>query len=115
MTNSSITINVLLNEEKVPEQISWAATNSTAEDNQSAKAVLLALWNGAEKTAMRIDLWTKEMMVDEMGDFFYQTLITMADTLQRATHKEKLVIEMKQFAKNFYQQFKEDELKENKI
>ena len=41
------------------------------------------------------DLWTKEMMVDEMGDFFYQTLMTMADTFDRATHNAQLVGEMK--------------------
>jgi hypothetical protein len=34
-----------------------------------------------EKAALRIDLWTKDMMVDEMADFFYQTLMTMAEYL----------------------------------
>jgi hypothetical protein len=47
------------------------------------------------------------MMVDEMADFYYQTLMTMADTYQRATHQEELVNEIKQFAKKFYTRFKE--------
>jgi gliding motility-associated protein GldC len=34
---------------------------------------------------MRIDLWTKEMPVDEMKIFFHQTLVAMSDTFHRAT------------------------------
>ena len=70
---------------KGPEAILWNASDSTIENAQKAKAMMLAFWDGAEKTALRIDLWTKEMMVDEMADFFYQTLMTMADTYNRAT------------------------------
>jgi hypothetical protein len=32
---------------------------------------------------MRIDLWTKEMPVDEMKIFFHQTLVAMSDTFHR--------------------------------
>jgi hypothetical protein len=49
------------------------------------------------------------MMVDEMADFYYQTMMTMADTFERATHKKELVEEMKGFAKNFYAKFKESQ------
>ena len=59
------------------------------------------LWDGTEKTALRIDLWTKKMMVDEMNDFFFQTLMTMADTYTRATRNEALSEEMKAFARDF--------------
>lgn len=114
MENSTITIKVKLDEDKIPQQIQWNATGTTTEQTQQAKAFMLAFWDGAEKTAMRIDLWTKEMMVDEMADFFYQTLITMADTYNRATHHESLTNEMKDFAKSFYQKFRDSQLKENK-
>ena len=114
MENSTITIKVKLDEDKIPQQIQWNATGTTTEHTQQAKAFMLAFWDGAEKTAMRIDLWTKEMMVDEMADFFYQTLITMADTYNRATHHEILTNEMKDFAKSFYQKFREHQSKENK-
>lgn len=112
MENSTITIKVKLDENKFPHQIEWNATGTTTQETQQAKAFLLAFWDGAEKTALRIDLWTKEMMVDEMADFFYQTLITMADTYNRATHHEELTSEMKEFAKGFYQKFREKVLKE---
>ncbi len=114
MESSTITITVKLDENKIPDQIEWNATGTTTENNQQAKGLMLAFWDGAEKTAMRIDLWTKEMMVDEMADFFYQTLITMAETYDRATRHHELTEEMKEFARNFYQKFKDMQLKENK-
>ena len=113
MQQSTITIDVQLDPDKVPSQISWNASASTAEEAQKAKAMMLAFWDGAEKTALRIDLWTKDMMVDEMADFFYQTLMTMADTYGRATQYADQVEEMKEFAKGFYAKFREKQLKEN--
>jgi len=115
MQQSSITIDVLLDDGKVPEQISWNATGTTAEAVRKAKAMMLAFWDGADKTAMRIDLWTKDMMIDEMADFFYQTFMTMAETYQRATQDAGLGNEMKQFAKDFYGKFREQQLKVNKV
>src|ERR1700712_4664869 len=114
MKQSTITIEVVLDKDKVPEAINWQATDSTADMSQKAKAMMLAFWDSADKSALRIDLWTKEMMVDEMGDFFYQTFMTMADTYSRATRHNELVDEMKQFAKDFYTKFREQQLKENK-
>jgi len=114
MKTSTISIDVQLNDEKVPEAIYWKASDSTIAEVQRAKALMLAFWDSAEKTALRIDLWTKDMMVDEMADFFYQTLVTMADTYNRATQHEELVESMKKFAHEFYHQSKEKQLKENK-
>ena len=115
MRRSSINIEVVLDGDRVPEQISWNATDTTAESARKAKAMMLAFWDGAEKTAMRIDLWTKDMMVDEMADFFYQTFMTMAETYQRATQDQALVSDMKQFAKDFYSKFREQQMKANKV
>ena len=114
MQKSTIQIDVLLDPNKIPEQISWQATDSSAEMAQRAKAMCIAFWDAADKTALRIDLWTKEMMVDEMTDFFYQTLMTMADTYNRATQHEALVEEMKKFAHEFYHKSREKQMKENK-
>jgi gliding motility-associated protein GldC len=114
MQESSININVHLDANKIPELITWNATDASAEAAKKAKAMMLSFWDGADKTAMRIDLWTKDMMVDEMADFFYQTFMTMAETYQRATKNPELVNDIKQFAKNFYNKFREQQLKENK-
>ena len=114
MNQSTIKIDVLLDPNKIPEQISWNASDSQADMAQKAKAMCLAFWDGADKTALRIDLWTKDMMMDEMADFYYQMFITMADTFKRATHQDALADDMKKFAREFFEKFRAIQLRENK-
>ena len=111
---SNIHIDVHLDEDKIPEKLTWKASDSTADMTQEAKAMMIAFWDGADKSALRIDLWTKTMMVDEMADFFYQTMMGMADTYGRATRQEDMVADMKNFARDFYKKFRDSQLKENK-
>ena len=101
MTESNINITVGLDEEKVPQNITWSASGSTAEGTQYAKAMFLAFWDSMDKSALRIDLWTKDMMTDEMADFFYQVLFTMGDTFQRATGRKDLAEELKKVCQRF--------------
>lgn len=109
MTESNIKINVQLDADKMPQQISWSASGSSAEDPQKAKAMLLAFWDSVDKSALRIDLWTKDMMVDEMADFYYQVFMTMGDTFQRATKNAELTNDIKSFAQKFQKRFIEIE------
>jgi gliding motility-associated protein GldC len=105
MTESNINIKVQLDAAKVPQQISWSASESSAEEPQKAKALCLAFWDSMEKSALRIDLWTKDMMVDEMADFYFQMFVTMADTFERATKHSELTNDIKAFAKSFHEKF----------
>jgi len=113
MDQSTIKIDVLLDPQKIPEQINWQASDSTADMVQKAKAMSIAFWDGADKSALRIDLWTKDMMVDEMADFYYQMMMGMADSFKRATRQEEMSNDMKKFAKEFFEKFKALQLKEN--
>ena len=114
MKKSTITIDVEMDENKIPSGISWKATDAADGKQQRAKAMMLSFWDAEEKAALRIDLWTQTMMVDEMADFFYQTMMTMADTYGRATNHNEMVEDMKKFAHGFYHKFREKQLKENK-
>ncbi len=114
MYNSKITIDVTRDENKLVNKINWNATDSSMEELQAAKALMLSFWDNAEKTALRIDLWTKDMMVDEMTDFFYQTFITMADSYGRATRYTELSNDMKNFAKEWMNKFRALQAKEAK-
>jgi gliding motility-associated protein GldC len=103
MSNTStITLNVTLDEQKMPAEINWHATQSDVTGPQDARAFMLSLWDPKDRSALRIDLWTQKMMVDEMNDFFFQTLMTMSDTYTRATGQKELSEELKTFAKEFY-------------
>ena len=112
MKKSSIQIDILLDPNKIPSEISWIASDSTADMAQKAKAMFLAFWDGADKSAMRIDLWTKDMMVDEMADFYHQIFSTMADTFERATQQKELSKDIKKFANEFSAKFRAIQLKE---
>ena len=107
LKESTITVGVQLDQNKVPENIRWAATDSTADEMQKARAMMLNFWDAEEKAALRIDLWTREMMVDEMVDFYYQTMMGMADSLSRSTGQQELVDDMKKFAADFFKKFQE--------
>ncbi|MBS1643988.1 MAG: gliding motility protein GldC [Bacteroidetes bacterium] len=102
MHESEINFKISLDEERMPETIEWHAPDGGVNGLQEAKGLLLGIWDGAEKSALRIDLWTKKMMVDEMAEFFYQSLMGMADTYNRATRQTELSNELKSFAKAFY-------------
>ena len=54
-------------------------------------------------------------MVDEMADFYFQTMMSMADTLDRSTRQTELVNDMKKFAQEFYMKFQQSQIKENKV
>ena len=108
---STISIDVTLDPDKIPESIQWEASQSTVDQKQKAKAMTLSLWDGQEKAAMRIDLWTKDMMVDEMADFYYQSLMGLADSFDRATHQQELASDLRRFAKDFYQKFRDQQQK----
>jgi gliding motility-associated protein GldC len=108
MHTSTISIDVTLDEQKIPEKLSWNATQSSAQEKQEAKAMMLSFWDGQEKAALRIDLWTKDMMVDEMADFVYQNMMTMADNFERATRQADLARDMKTFARAFLKKFQQN-------
>lgn len=71
---STIAIDVETDENKVPQRIVWSASDGGIEDRE-ARAMLLAMWDDREGIAMRMDLWTKEMTVEEMQHFTCQTLV----------------------------------------
>jgi gliding motility-associated protein GldC len=111
---SMITVAVKLDEKKVPVSMRWTATDSTADDMQDARAMMLNFWDGAEKAALRIDLWTKDMMVDEMVDFYYQTFMGMADSLERSTGQKALVHDLRDFSRKFFQKFQDSQREGNR-
>ena len=78
-TTSEIKFNIELDENKVPETLLWTAKDGGVE-NEESKAIMLSIWDNINKETLRIDLWTKDMPVDEMKIFFHQTLVAMADT-----------------------------------
>jgi gliding motility-associated protein GldC len=99
MSQSSINIQIELDNNKVAEKINWEATD--AGETREAKAMILGFWDKHEKNTMRIDLWTKEMTVDEMKFFVHQTLLTLSDSFERSTGDTRMAATMKDFCEYY--------------
>ncbi len=98
--SSEITLTVGLDENRVPETLNWSAQDGGV-DNEEAKAMLLSVWDSKNKESLKIDLWTKDMPVDEMKIFFHQTLVSLSETFMKATQDEKMTATMKDFCDYF--------------
>ena len=83
---SEITLRVGLDENRIPESLNWSA---------------LSVWDSKNQESLKIDLWTKDMPVDEMKTFFHQTLVSLSDTFLKATQDEKMTATMKDFCEYF--------------
>ncbi len=97
---SEIVLQVSLDENKVPEKLRWSAQDGGV-DNAEAKAMLLSVWDAQNKESLKIDLWTKDMPLDDMKVFFHQTLVSMSDTFLKATQDEKMTATMRDFCDYF--------------
>lgn len=96
-----INIEVELDNKNIPTDIKWHATDMGGGDEASCRAMLLSLWDHSRKDTLRLDLWTKDMTVDEMKIFFHQTLVTMADTLENSTKDDRISGDMRDFCAYF--------------
>jgi gliding motility-associated protein GldC len=99
MKQSEIKFNITLDDNNLPQNIDWSATDGGVTSNSSA--IMLSVWDNDAHNTLRIDLWTREMKVDEMKQFYHQTLLSMSDSLERATGDKDAAKEMRKFAKDF--------------
>lgn len=97
MDKSEIKLEVSLDENHIPEQIEWSATDGAQKGKVTAS--FLSVWDPDKKNAMNIDLWTKDFTVDEMKMFTFQNIMTMADTFEKATGLTEEAHDMRDFGK----------------
>jgi gliding motility-associated protein GldC len=88
-----------LDDNNIPEKIIWNA--SDAKKTAEAKAIILSVWDKEERNTLRIDLWNKEMEVEEMKRFVHQTILTLADSFERATGEKKMADTMRDFCEYY--------------
>lgn len=97
---SEISIKVGLNDNNLPIGMKWSASDGGVQ-NEDARAFLLSLWDPNSKNTMKIDLWTKDMSIEEMKQFFHQTLLTLADTFERATGEHNISEDLRDYCYHF--------------
>jgi gliding motility-associated protein GldC len=101
MKKAEIKLTIELDDNNVPENITWESTDTENKEALAVKSMMLALWDHNYKNSLRIDLWTKDMPVDEMKRFFYETLQTMADSFLRATGETNIVEDLRDYCAHF--------------
>lgn len=98
---SEIKLTIKLDNNRVPEKIEWEATNSGFNGKKEAKSLILSLWDNKENLTFGIDLWTKEMLVDDMNIHFHQVFLKLADTYRRATKNSEVADMIENFSLEF--------------
>lgn len=101
MQKKDINITVELDDKNVATNIAFKADDMPNIDAVNCRAMLLSFWDAHNKDTLKLDLWTRDMTVDEMKIFFHQTLVTMADTLERSIDDERISGDMRDFCDYF--------------
>ena len=94
---ANINILVELDENKIPEKLVWSAPDGGVK-NKISNAIFLSIWDHKNNESLSIDLWTKQMPVEEMNEFFYQSLLTMGEAFHKATENNKIKDALKKFS-----------------
>lgn len=102
---STILLDVELDENRVPERIQWSAPDGGV-DQSVTPAIMLSVWDEKAEELLRIDLWTKDMRVDHMKKMYHQTLLALADGLERATSEAEAAEDLRAFARHFAERLK---------
>ncbi len=101
MKTAEIKITVALDDNNIPEKILWESTDSANKEALPVSSFMFALWDPSYKNTLKIDLSTKDMPVDEMKRFFYETLQTMGDSFLRATGEKNIVEDLRDYCAHF--------------
>ncbi len=98
---SEIKFTIQLDDKKLPQHIHWEATDAGFDGKKPCGSMMISLWDKDEKVTMGIDLWTKEMLVEDMNVHFYQIFNKMAGTYLRATNNNEVAKMIEDFSKEF--------------
>jgi gliding motility-associated protein GldC len=111
MRKSEIKFIVELDDNNVPETIFWEATDSPTGKIVETKSIAISLWDHIQRSTLRIDLWSKDMPVDDMKQFCIESIGSMADGILNATGDEKMASEMRAFTQKLVQHIESEQKK----
>ncbi len=94
MKKSTIQFTVHLDDKNIPEKIEWDATEKPESGISETKAISINLWDHEQKNTMRIDLWAKDMPVDDMKRFYIDCVGGLSQSVLSSTGDEFIASEM---------------------
>ena len=108
MSTSEIKLIVELDENHVPEKIMWDADDKELKGLQETKSFSLSMWDHQLKNTMRIDLWTKDMPIDEMKRFYIDCMGGLSQSILSATGDEYMSTKLNALCEDFVAHFKKE-------
>ncbi len=99
--NHRLTVDVAMDENMIPEEIVWKSNDQQNSSEEKASAALIYFWNKTKNETFNLDLWTKEMSIEEMNKMMFQMIMTLANTYERATSEDQIALAMRDFAEFF--------------
>ena len=93
-------VEVIMDENLIPEELEWYSSQGKGQSD-TASAALIYLWNSQKNETFSLDLWTKKMSVEEMNKMMFQTIMTLANSYEKATSEDQLANAMRDFAEFF--------------
>ena len=93
MKKSTINFTIQLDQNNVPEKILWDATDKPEAGLTETKSISINLWDHIQKNTLRIDLWAKDMPVDEMKRYYIDCLGGLAQSMLSSTGDEVMANE----------------------
>lgn len=109
MKKTTINFSIDLDENNVPENIHWEASDNSSNQPQDTRSVSISLWDHKNKNTLRIDLWTKEMPVDEMKRFTVDCIGGLAQSVLSATGDEYMSQQMNELCDRLVEHVKKEE------
>ena len=100
LKKEKFSIDVLMDENLIPEDIQWNSSQGKGQ-SEKASAALIYLWNAQKNETFSLDLWTKKMSIEEMNKMMFQTIMTLANSYEKATSEDQLANAMRDFGEFF--------------
>lgn len=94
MKKSEIKFQIELDDQNIPEKMLWDADEKDTPGFSETKSISISLWDHKSQNTMRIDLWSKDMPVDDMKKFYIDCLGGLAQSALNATGDEYISTEM---------------------
>ena len=88
MRKTQINFNIDLDKNNIPDKILWDASDKPDAAPSETKSISISLWDQSQKNTLRIDLWTKDMPVNEMKQFYIDCLGGLGQSMLAATGDE---------------------------
>lgn len=109
MKKSRIHFEIELDDQNIPERIYWDATDKEDDGINQTKSISISVWDPFQSNTLRIDLWTKDMAVDDQKRFYIDCIGGLAQSILTATGDEYMSNEINSLCAKFIEHVRKEQ------